>query len=53
MKIELSKADCQNVKAAILVACKTPTVDENSMRVLLMLSDKFSWKEETKEEVKK
>lgn len=53
MKIELTQAECQNVTVALISLSKTPNAVIEAMKTLLILSDKFIWKEEVKEEVKK
>jgi len=45
MKIELSKEECQNVKVALLSLAKSSQVNEDGMKMLLILSDKFTVKE--------
>jgi len=50
MKVNLSQQDCSNVRVALLVAAKQQEVDENVMKVLLMLSDKFIYKEDKQKE---
>lgn len=52
MIIELSPEECQNVRVAIRALIKSPQLDENAMKQLLVLSDKFVVKEEKKEEKK-
>ena len=45
MKIELSKDECKNVRVALLSLAKSPQVNEEGMKMLLILSDKFTVKE--------
>lgn len=39
--VELTDADMNNVYAALVLMSKSNSVDANSMKVLLVLSDKF------------
>lgn len=53
MKLELNDQECNNVKVALLQLAKSPQVNEEGMKVLLVLSDKFTVaepKSEKKEE---
>jgi hypothetical protein len=52
MKVELTKDDCFNVKSALLIAAKRPEVNEQGMTALLVLSNKFLWREENKKPIK-
>ena len=45
MRIELNDQECQNVKVALLSLAKSPQVNEDGMKMLLNLSDKFTVKE--------
>ncbi len=45
MKIELSKDECKNVRVALLSLAKSSQVNEEGMKMLLILSDKFTVKE--------
>ena len=49
MQIKLIKEECQNVKVALLSLAKSPQVNEDGMKMLLNLSDKFTVKEEKPE----
>jgi len=49
MQIKLIKEECQNVKVALLSLAKSPQVNEDGMKMLLNLSDKFVVKEEKTE----
>ena len=60
MKINLTKEDCHNVQVSLISTAKSVSVDSNSMKALLTLSDKFIWvsdfeepKNEPKQEIKK
>jgi len=46
MKIELNDNECKNVKVALLSMAKSQQVNEEGMKMLLNLSDKFVVKEE-------
>ena len=41
MKIELNEQECHNIKVALRVLIKQPEVNEETMKTLLILSDKF------------
>jgi len=41
MKIELNEQECHNVRVALRKTMKQPELNEESMKNLLMLSDKF------------
>ena len=45
MNITLTKEECHNVKAALVMTAKRSDVDENAMKMLLVLSDKFTFAE--------
>lgn len=45
MKIELTKEDCQNVRVALTLLAKSPQTNSEEMKVALILSDKFIFKE--------
>jgi len=49
MQINLNEDEMNNVKLALLQLAKSPQVNEEGMKVLLVLSDKFTVKEEVKE----
>jgi len=42
MEVKLTPEDAQNVKVALLSLAKSPQVNEEGMKVLLILSDKFT-----------
>lgn len=44
MKLELTKVDCDNVRVALRLLSKQPQVDEEAMKQILVLSDKFAVK---------
>lgn len=52
MTIELTEQEASNIKVALLQLAKSPQVNEEGMKVLLVLSDKFSVVEEPKREEK-
>ena len=41
MKVELTPEEANNVQVALISLAKTSNIDVNSMKVLLVLSDKF------------
>ena len=45
MKIQLTKEECQNVVAALITTSKMQDININAMKVLINLSDKFTWVE--------
>jgi len=49
MRIELNDQECQNVKVALMSLAKSSQVNEEGMKMLLNLSDKFVVKEEKPE----
>ena len=49
MRIELSPDECKNVRVALLSLAKSSQVNEEGMKMLLNLSDKFVVKEEKPE----
>jgi len=49
MNIELNDTECQNVKASLLSLAKSSQVNEDGMKMLLVLSDKFTVKKEKPE----
>jgi hypothetical protein len=51
VKIELTKEDCQNVRVALTLLAKSPQTSVDEMKVALILSDKFVFKEEDKQVV--
>ena len=53
MNVELRKDEAQNVKVALLLTAKRPEVEEAAMETLLMLAQKFTWKEEEPKVVEK
>jgi len=53
MKIELSKDECKNVRVALLSLAKSSQVNEEGMKMLLNLSDKFVVKEEVNQKADK
>ena len=53
IKITLTPEEAQNVRTALLNLAKSPQVNEEGMKVLLILSDKFIQQTEVKEESKK
>ena len=52
MRIELNDQECQNVKVALLSMAKSSQVNEDGMKMLLNLSDKFVVKEEVEKKKK-
>ncbi len=42
MQIELNEQECHNIKVALRVLIKQPEANEETMKTLLILSDKFS-----------
>ena len=50
MKIELTQQDCQNVRVALTLLAKAPHTSAEEMKVALILSDKFTLKEDVKPE---
>ena len=48
MKVELTKAECNNTKIALVTLSKSQDVPENAMIEILNLSQKFNWVEEEK-----
>lgn len=44
IKVELTKDDCVNVQTCIMIAAKQANIDSSSMKLLLVLHDKFEWK---------
>lgn len=55
VKVELTSEEAKNVRVALIRMAKTPEIDENGMKILLMLSDKFvlSEKQDVIDEVPK
>ena len=49
MNINLNDQECQNVKTSLLSLAKSSQVNEEGMKMLLNLSDKFVVKEEKPE----
>jgi len=49
MNINLNDQECQNVKVALMSLAKSSQVNEDGMKMLLNLSDKFVVKEEKPE----
>ena len=49
MNIELTNTECQNVKGSLLVMAKRSDVNEDGMKMLLLLADKFNTPEEKPE----
>jgi len=49
MNINLNDQECQNVKVALMSLAKSSQVNEEGMKMLLNLSDKFVVKEEKPE----
>lgn len=45
MKIELTKEEATNIRVALRITMKMSDVNEEAMKQLLMLSDKFIWKD--------
>ncbi len=45
MKVELTKEECFNIQQSLVLTSKRPEADANAMKVLLILSDKFNWKD--------
>lgn len=43
-KVELTPAECQNIKTALIMTAKRPDVNENTMKALLILAEKFDQK---------
>lgn len=52
MKIELNEQEAHNVRVALRSLIKSPDIDENGMKVLLLLSDKFVEKKVDNSKVK-
>ena len=46
IKVELTENDAANVRIALLALAKSPNINENGMKTLLVLLDKFVVKEE-------
>ena len=46
MKITLTEQECQNVRVAIRALVKQPELNEDAMKQLLALSDKFVYGKE-------
>ena len=46
MKIEITEQEANNVKVALIQLAKSPQISEDGMKILLVLSDKFTVKEE-------
>ena len=50
MKVEVSKEEAGNIRLALMQLAKSPQVDEQAMKILLMLSEKFTLPEVVKVE---
>jgi len=47
MEIKLTKEECQNVVVALASLAKSPNATIVEMKLLLTLSEKFIWQEQT------